>query len=162
MDTIQVQFLADYLNEMLATERTTAALYRAALFRTDEEPLRVRLREFQGDAEQHEEVIRNLIADLGGEVGRAPAGAQGVLDSMVARMAWPSEPALRQWQDLEILLGAELLCQRNWEVLEAIGEGNGDPQIQRAVRRVIHEEEKHVTRLKELVLNRAPTAVLAG
>ena len=162
METIQVLFLADYLNEMLATERTLAALYRAALFRTNEEPLRVRLREFQGDAEQHEEILRNLIADLGGEVGRAPAGAQGVLDSMVARMAAPSEPEIKQWQDLEVLLGAELICQRNWQVLEAIGDGNGDPQIQKAVRKVIHEENKHVTRLRELVLNRAPGAVLAG
>ncbi len=162
METIQVLFLADYLNELLATERTLAALYRAALFRTTEESLRVRLREFRGDAEQHEDVLCNLIADLGGEVGRASAGAQGILDSMVARMASPSEPELRQWQDLEVLLGAELMCQRNWQVLEAIGEGNGDPQIQKAVRKVIHEEDKHVARLKELVLDRAPTAVLAG
>lgn len=162
METIQVRFLADFLNEMLATERTLCALYRAAASRAEEPELVRRLQEFQADSRVHGEILEDLIGDLGGEAGRPSSGARRVLESMVSQMADPGDVELRPWRDLEALLGLELISQRNWQILEAIGHSNGDPPILKAVRKAIHEEDKHVERLREAVLARAPLAVLAG
>ena len=161
-ETISVRFLADFLNETLATERTLAALYRAALARTADKTMRRHFERFRTEAKGRADVLCELIAKLHGEPGRPPAGTDLLLESMVAAMAAPVAADFRQWKDLEVLLGAALICQRNWQILQAVGQDNGDPHIQKAVRQVIDEVDEQVEHVRQAVLERAPLAVLAG
>lgn len=161
METIRVRFLAEFLNEMLAQEQAGAALYRTVIGRSTDEVLRRQLQAFLADTEHHERIIGDLIRDMSGEPGPANAGTLAVLGAQQASMMQLIEPGYREWKDLECLLQAEIVCQRNWEILRAIGDNNGDPAIQRAVQRVGSDEDRHVKVLQEAVVNQAPALMLS-
>lgn len=161
METIRVRFLAEFLNEMLAQERAGAALYRMVINRSTDEVLRRQLQAFRADTEHHERILLDLIRDMGGEPGMASAGTQAVLAAMQGSLIQAIEPGYREWKDIEVLLQAELICQRNWQILKSIGENNGDPAIQRAVNRVATDEDRHVEVLQQAVLNQAPAVMLS-
>lgn len=161
METIRVRFLAEFLNEMLAQEQTGVALYRTVIGRSTDEVLRRQLQAFLADTEHHERIIQDLIRDMSGEPGPASVGTLAILGAQQASLMQRIEPGYREWKDLECLLQAELMCQRNWEILKAIGDSNGDPAIERAVHRVANDEDRHVQVLQEAVVNQAPAVMLS-
>jgi bacterioferritin (cytochrome b1) len=161
METIRVRFLAEFLNEMLAQERAGATLYRTVIGRSADEVMRRQLRAFLADTEHHERILVELIRDLSGEPGPASAGAMAVLGAFQASLVQAIEPGYRDWKDLETLLQAEIKCKRNWEILRAIGENNGDPAILEAVGRVATDEDRHVEVLQQAVVNQAPAVMLS-
>ena len=161
METIRVRFLAEFLNEMLAQERTGAALYRTVIGRCTDEVLRRQLMAFLSDSEHHERILTDLIREMSGEPGPPSAGAMAVMAAVQASLVQAIEPGYREWKDIEVLLQAEIMCQRNWEILKAIGENNGDPAIQRAVHRVSNDEDRHVEVLQQAVVNQAPVVMLS-
>jgi hypothetical protein len=71
------------------------------------------------------------------------------------------ETELRHWLDLQTLLDCETICQRNWAILEKIGETNGDPAIQKAVERVGNDENRHVQYLRDTLISQAPEIMLS-
>ncbi|MBM3269081.1 MAG: hypothetical protein FJZ01_15690 [Candidatus Sericytochromatia bacterium] len=162
METIQVRFLAEFLNELLACEETSAALSRAAIGRSADDALRLRLETQESECRHHARVVRDLIEEMAGEPGPATASVRTLLGALEASMVDAgADPELRRWLDLQTLVDCATTCQRNWALLGTIGECNGDPAIMRAIDRVGDDENRHVQSLRDALFERTPAVLLA-
>ena len=161
METIRVRFLAEFLNDMVAAERTATAMYRYVIPRCSDDEVRHRLQAQQTECLHHERVLLDLIRDLAGEPAPPASAVRDRLDALEASLAKPAESPLREWLDLEALLEIETRSQRDWVILAKIGEVNGDPAIEKAVGRVGRDEDRHVQALRDAVVSQAPAVMLA-
>ena len=157
--------LIDFLNERLTFERAGVKLYDRIIekVRASTMPQFQRmlddLVEHRGEEKEHEEWLEAQIRSLGGD-----AHAQTEMSRLVTRESAGIEQVIENDPEiphlLHALLAAELVDNAGWDLLVELADEAGDHSAKREFKKRLHEEEDHLTLIRQAVENFAVEQVL--
>jgi hypothetical protein len=148
-------FVADLLSDMLAHERSGAALYRSVEQRTNNPVLQERYRHFGTETREHVAVLEALIAELGGDPGYVSPGARvtekagtALLESTFL-LGGSVDLLTQELVMLDAVLLAEAKDQANWScvagMVEDLAPSTARDALESAVEDVEVQEAEHLT-----------------
>lgn len=139
---VNMEWLHNFMSEMLAVERGGAQLYEKALDELSHEDLRSKLEQFHEQTQRHVELCEQMLEQAGMESDMQSPGAeaaerkaQGLLSADV-----PEEMADRN--NLENLVLAETKDHWNWEMLSSLMEDIEDRDLKRTVKQAVREAQR--------------------
>jgi rubrerythrin len=157
--------LMDKLSEFLTVERGGIKLYEAALHHVHDREVKEKYQEFLRQTRRHEEILTEIIEELGGKPSHMSAGAKiakqkgdALLKTMNETQGLSSAEA--ELNAIENIVIAETKDHTDWELLGHIAHRSEDSELSQllkpAVREVESQEDEHLSfsqkKLGELAL----------
>lgn len=142
----------DLLAQALETELGGVAVYRMAILCADDQELREEWQKYLEQTEQHVEIVRDAMKQLGLDPEAATPGRAIVRDKGQAlvsamRKALKDAPAAAQVVAAECIVDAETKDHQNWELIGELSkalEGEVARVLGEAYARVEDEEDEHL------------------
>lgn len=145
---LNIEWLKDFVSEMLAVEKAGLRLYDKALQELTHDELRDRLKRYYEQTQRHVEMCEEMLELAGAERDYLSAGAQLAEQKAEGLLSTEADQEQRDRNNLENLLLAETKCDADWELLSSIIGEIDDRQLRRGVRRmtgqVLRQERDHV------------------
>jgi rubrerythrin len=145
---ISVEWLRNFLSEMLAVEKGGVKLYEKALSDLDHSELEDRLSEFLRQTHRHVELCTSMLEAVGADADFQSPGAQAAEHKAEGLITAEVPPEMQDLNNIENLVLAETKDHWNWETLASIAPKIGDPELKRAATKAISEvrrqEKTHV------------------
>lgn len=152
-DGMSGQFIGDLLSAFLMHERCGAELYEAVAGKTKNPILKAKYQEFGRETERHVQILMEVIAAGGGSASYVSPMARCVeaQDKALVHATLSANPPDLMTQEMAMLdavFVAEAVDHANWQALSKLAEQLKDhgvgPALQRAVREVEPQEDKHL------------------
>jgi rubrerythrin len=154
VDGVNGAFLADVLSAVVTHERCGVHLYRSVAGRALNPALREKFEEFGNETLEHVEIAEGLIETLGGNPSYVSPMARAVeaTNARILESTFLLTGSLDVLTAEMVLLDAVLLAEAadhtNWtvmgELVPALPEGSARDAAQRAVDRVMDQEDEHL------------------
>jgi uncharacterized protein (TIGR02284 family) len=139
--------MIERLNELVALDHDAVGAYEAAIDRINVEPLRLRLREFQGDHRRHIQELSRAVLSLGGTPREKPDLKGFLLKGFTAITSMMGvEAALKAMQ------GNEKLTNRTYE--RAMTESWSE-DVRVIVERNLRDEQRHLAFIEDTLRTRS-------
>jgi len=169
-------FIIDFLSATLMHEQCGRHLYRSVAGRTNNPMLKGRYEHFGNETEEHVDVLRTLISNIGGDPGYVSPSARGTekLDHGALEATFALDGSLdlmtRELVMLDAVVLAETVDHANWQAINQITQhlpaGGEQDAFQHAVDAVLPQEQDHIgwatTMRCRLVLLQATHPHVAG
>lgn len=163
------ELLMDRLSEFLTVEKGGAQLYQAALQLVRDPEVLDKFREFHEETRRHEEILTNVIRNLGGDpayMSHGAALAQTKVEALLATMTTTDSlsPKEAELNAMENIILAETKDYADWELLYKIAHRAKDSRVSSVLKPVVSEVQKQETEHLEWTrqaLARIELAVLA-
>ena len=145
---VSVEWLRNFLSEMLAVEKGGVKLYEKALSELDHSELEDKLSEFLRQTHRHVELCTSMLEAVGADADFQSPGAQAAEHKAEGLITAEVPPEMQDLNNIENLVLAETKDHWNWETLASIAPKIGDPELKRAATKAISEvrrqEKTHV------------------
>jgi ferritin-like metal-binding protein YciE len=145
---VSVEWLRNFLSEMLAVEKGGVKLYEKALSELDHSELEDKLSEFLRQTHRHVELCTSMLEAVGADADFQSPGAQAAEHKAEGLISAEVPPEMQDLNNIENLVLAETKDHWNWETLASIAPKIGDPELKRTATKAISEvrrqEKTHV------------------
>lgn len=145
---VSVEWLRNFLSEMLAVEKGGVKLYERALSDLEHSELEGKLTEFLKQTHRHVELCSSMLEAAGADADFQSPGAQAAEHKAEGLITAEVPPEMQDLNNIENLVLAETKDHWNWETLASIAPKIGDPELKRAATKAISEvrrqEKTHV------------------
>jgi len=136
---VSVEWLRNFLSEMLAVEKGGVKLYEKALSELDHSELEDKLTEFLNQTHRHVELCTSMIEAVDADAEFQSPGAQAAEHKAEGLISAKVPPEMQDLNNIENLVLAETKDHWNWETLASIAPKIGDPELKRAATKAISE-----------------------
>jgi len=136
---LNMQWLRDFVSQMLAVERGGEKLYQRALDELEHEELRDRLERFAEQTRRHVELCEQMLEVAGCDLDYLSQEAHLAEQKVEGLLSAEADEELRDLNNLENLLLAETKDHWNWETLATVTSEIEDRELSRAVRKAATE-----------------------
>ena len=145
---VDVQWLGNFLSEMLAVEKGGVQLYEKALRDLEHSELEDKLNEFLRQTQRHVELCTEMLEAIFGDSDFKSPGAQAAEHKANGLISAQVPPEMTDLNNIENLVLAETKDHWNWEMLASIASKIGDPELKRKVTKAVTEvrrqEKTHI------------------
>lgn len=145
---LNMQWLRDFVSQMLAVERGGEKLYQRALDELGHEELRDRLESFFDQARRHAELCEQMLEVTGADPDYLSQEAHLAEQKVEGLLSTEADEELRDLNNLENLLLAETKDHWNWETLSGFVPEIEDRELSRTLRKatteVLRQERDHL------------------
>jgi ferritin-like metal-binding protein YciE len=145
---VSVEWLRNFLSEMLAVEKGGVKLYEKALSDLAHSEFEDRLNEFLDQTHRHVELCTSMLEAVGADADFQSPGAQAAEHKAEGLISTQVPPEMQDLNNIENLVLAETKDHWNLEMLASIAPKIGDPELKRAATKAISEvrrqEKTHV------------------
>ena len=145
---VSVEWLRNFLSEMLAVEKGGVKLYEKALSDLEHSELEDKLNQFLEQTHRHVELCTSMLEAVGADADFQSPGAQAAEHKAEGLISTQVPPEMQDLNNIENLVLAETKDHWNWETLASLAPKIGDPELKRAATKAISEvrrqEETHV------------------
>lgn|GEM_PF-1736130 len=136
---LSMQWLRDFVSQMLAVERGGEKLYQRALDELEHDELRDRLERFAEQTRRHIELCEQMLEVAGGDPDYLSQEAHLAEQKAEGLLSTEADEELRDLNNLENLVLAETKDHWNWETLSTFAGEIEDRELSRAVRKATTE-----------------------
>ena len=145
---VSVEWLRNFLSEMLAVEKGGVKLYEKALSDLEHSELEDKLNQFLEQTHRHVELCTSMLEAVGADADFQSPGAQAAEHKAEGLISTQVPPEMQDLNNIENLVLAETKDHWNWETLASLASKIGDPELKRAATKAISEvrrqEKTHV------------------
>lgn len=146
--TVSVEWLRNFLSEMLAVEKGGVKLYEKALSDLAHSELEAKLTEFLRQTHRHVELCTSMLEAAGADPDYQSPGAQAAEHKANGLITAEVPPEMQDLNNIENLVLAETKDHWNWETLASIAPKIEDTNLKRAATKAVSEvrrqEKTHV------------------
>jgi len=136
---VDVQWLGNFLSEMLAVEKGGVQLYDKALKDLEHSELEEKLNDFLRQTHRHVELCTAMLEAVGGYPDYKSPGAQAAEHKANGLISAQVPAEMADLNNIENLVLAETKDHWNWEMLASIASKIGDPELKRKVTKAVTE-----------------------
>jgi ferritin-like metal-binding protein YciE len=136
---VSVEWLRNFLSEMLAVEKGGVKLYERALNDLEHSELEDKLKEFLNQTHRHVELCTSMLEAVGADADFQSPGAQAAEHKANGLITAEVPPEMQDLNNIENLVLAETKDHWNWEMLASIAPKIGDPELKRAATKAVSE-----------------------
>lgn len=152
---VNMEWLHNFMSEMLAVERGGEELYEKALEELSHEDLRPKLEQFLEQTRRHVEICEEMLEKAGAESDMQSPGAEAAQHKAQGLLSAEVPEEMADKNNLENLVLAETKDHWNWEMLSSLMEDIEDRELKRAVKQGVREvqrqEREHVAWAQKMV-----------
>jgi len=145
---LSVEWIRNFLSEMLAVEKGGVKLYEKALGELEHSELEDKLSEFLRQTHRHAELCTSMLEAVGGDRNYQSPGAKAADHKAEGLISTQVPAEILDLNNIENLVLAETKDHWNWEMLASIAPKIGDPELKRAAMKAVSEvrrqEKTHV------------------
>jgi rubrerythrin len=147
--SLNSQYLIDFLSEMLAVEQGGTKLYQKALDQLEHPELKSKLKEFLQETERHAELCSAMLEAAGGDAEYMSAGAKAAEQKAAGLLKVKVPQGLADLNNVENLVLAETKDRWDWQMFATLAPDIEGSELKRmaisAVREVGKQENDHAT-----------------
>jgi rubrerythrin len=139
---INMEWLQDFMSEMLAVERGGVKLYEKALEELSHEDMRSKLEQFLEQTQRHVEICEEMLEKAGMGSDMPSPGAEAAEHKAQGLLSAEVPEKMADQNNLENLVLAETKDHWNWEMLSSLMEDIEDRELKRAVKQGVREAQR--------------------
>lgn len=140
--TLNAEWLKDFLSEMLVVEKGGVKLYEKALKELEHSEFEEKLTEFLRQTERHVELCTEMLEAVAGDPKYRSPGAEAADQKANGLLSTQVPAELVDLNNIENLVLAETKDHWDWEMLASVAPKIGDPELKRMASRAIREVRK--------------------
>jgi rubrerythrin len=139
---VNLEWLHNFMSEMLAVERGGVQLYEKALEELTHEDLRPKLEQFLEQTHRHVEICERMLEQAGVESDMQSPGAEAAEQKARGLMSAEAPAEMADKNNLENLVLAETKDHWNWEMLASLMEDIEERELKRTVKQSVREVQR--------------------
>lgn len=143
--SLDMEWLKDFLSEMLAVEKGGVQLYEKAIAELSHSELDEQLNELLRQTERHVELCTEMLTEIGGDAEYQSPGALAAEHKAEGLISTEVPDSLVDLNNIENLVLAETKDHWDWEMLAAAAPKIEDADIKRLVIRAVKEVQRQET-----------------
>ena len=159
---VNMEWLHNFISEMLAVERGGAQLYEKALEELSHEDMRPKLEQFHEQTLRHVELCEEKLEAAGVESDMQSPGAEAAEHKAHGLLTAEVPVEMADQNNLENLVLAETKDHWNWEMLSSLMGDIEERELKRTVTRAVREsqrqEREHVAWTQKMITKLATEA----
>ena len=139
---LNMEWLRNFMSEMLAVERGGVQLYEKALQELSHEEMRPRLEQFLVQTQRHVEICEMMLQHAGAESDMRSPGAEAAEHKAQGLLSAEAPQEMADQNNLENLVLAETKDHWNWEMLSSLMDDIEERELKRTVKQGVREVQR--------------------